>query len=62
VPAGLIGLVLSGPAMAQPATTRASEGGWEIQANRGSSGRPAISADGRWVAFESCSVSTMGSG
>ena len=42
----------AGPGDAQPATTRVSEGSWGIQANHHSNG-PSISADGRWVAFES---------
>jgi Tol biopolymer transport system component len=48
------GLVALGAVLAeaQPATTRVSVGSWGIQGNR-PSGRPAISADGRWVAFES---------
>jgi Tol biopolymer transport system component len=47
-------LALLAPALAsaQPATARVSEGSGGIQANRRSRG-PAISADGRWVAFDS---------
>jgi Tol biopolymer transport system component len=50
--AGLLCALLPGPVDAQPATTRVSEGSWGIQANHHSNG-PSISADGRWVAFES---------
>jgi hypothetical protein len=47
-----LGLLVPGPADAQPATTRVSVGFEGAEANHPSGG-PAISADGRWVAFDS---------
>ena len=49
---GALGLFVPGLVEAQPTTTRVSVGPGGLQANE-TSWVPAISADGRWVAFES---------
>lgn len=48
----LLGVLVPPPADAQPQTTRVSTGSGAIQANRTSVGQ-SLSADGRWVAFDS---------
>ena len=48
----VLGLLLPGAVLAQPTTTRVSVGPGGVQSNGPSYG-PAISAHGRWVAFES---------
>ena len=50
--AGVLAVCGPGLAHAQPTTTRVSVGPGGVQANSGSF-QPAISADGRWVAFQS---------
>jgi Tol biopolymer transport system component len=49
---GMLGLLVPAFATAQPLTTRVSVGSGGTEANH-PSGRPALSADGRWVVFDS---------